>query len=96
MTALTITAMEPGWYGVQVDEGHGSTSHRVRVDDDFGDWLWPDEPGPSDPEVVVEESFKFLLDREPATSILREFSLEQIADFFPDYRDELRRRLTVP
>jgi len=35
-----------------------------------------------------------LLDREPATSIMKEFSLDQISRFFPDYTDELLRRLS--
>ena len=34
---------------------------------------------------LVELSFEFLLDREPNTSILKEFNLDLIADFFPDY-----------
>jgi hypothetical protein len=43
---------------------------------------------------VVRESFNFLLEREPATSILREFSLYDIARYFPEFPDELRRRLS--
>jgi len=35
----------------------------------------------------------FLLEREPPTSILRTFSLEQIGDYFPDYRATIRRTL---
>ena len=47
------------------------------------------------PQVPVAElvrcSFAFLLAREPATSILRSFSLEQIGDYFPDYPDAISR-----
>ena len=35
----------------------------------------------------------FLLEREPATSIMRQFSLDVIPRYFPEYRDEIRRRL---
>jgi hypothetical protein len=42
---------------------------------------------------VVAESFRFLLEREPAGSILREFSLDQIAHYFPEFYDELRGRV---
>jgi hypothetical protein len=33
------------------------------------------------------------LEREPATSILQRFSLNQISDYFPEYESEIRRRL---
>jgi hypothetical protein len=45
-------------------------------------------------ERVVRESFRFLLEREPATSILRQFSLSDISRFFPEYPSELARRLS--
>ncbi len=38
-------------------------------------------------------SFEFLLEREPATSILREFSLDVISRYFPGYPAEIRARL---
>lgn len=90
MSEITITAMEPGRYGVQVSEGDVTTSHRVTVADDLLDDL-----GLSgvDPELVVRETIGFLLDREPATSILEEFSLDRVPGFFPDFYDELRARL---
>ena len=40
----------------------------------------------------MTQSFEFLLEREPATSILRRFSLHVIGDYFPDYGAEMRRR----
>jgi hypothetical protein len=49
--------------------------------------------GQADPVAVVRESFAFLLEREPATSILPEFSLPAIARYFPEYPAELPRRL---
>jgi len=33
----------------------------------------------------VRESFRFLLEREPKESILREFDLSVIKRYFPDY-----------
>ena len=47
-----------------------------------------------DPERLVRASFEFLLEREPASSILAEFELSDIARYFPEYWDELARRLT--
>jgi len=37
---------------------------------------------------------RFLLEREPATSILREFALSTISDYFPEYPAEMLRRLS--
>jgi hypothetical protein len=45
------------------------------------------------PERVLEESFRFLLEREPNTSILERFELPVIARYFPEYEREIRRRL---
>lgn len=36
-------------------------------------------------EDLVERSFAFLLDREPPSSILREFQLTEIERYFPEY-----------
>jgi hypothetical protein len=46
-------------------------------------------------EDVVRESFRFLLEREPSTSILPEFSLDDIGRYFPDYFQELPKRLSA-
>jgi len=91
MSEITVTAMGPGQFGVQVREGDTTTSHQVSVPDDLIDELGlPDV----DQEELVEESFAFLLEREPATSILEEFPLTTISRYFPEYPDELRSRLS--
>ena len=40
---------------------------------------------------LLEFSFKFLLEREPNTSILSSFDINVISKYFSDYRDEVRR-----
>jgi hypothetical protein len=92
MTAvLDIRPMEPEHYGVQVEEGDVITSHRVTLPAALLDDLAMSDV---DPVLVVEESIRFLLDREPATSILDEFSVEDIPRHFPDFYDELRARIS--
>jgi hypothetical protein len=44
-------------------------------------------------ERLIEESFRFLLEREPNTSILSKFDLPVIGRYFPEYEQEIRRRL---
>lgn len=91
MSNIVLTPMGPDRFGVQVQEsGDVETSHVVTVPDGFLEELGID----AEPERVVRESFAFLLDREPATSILKEFELSIIADYFGDYLPELRRRLS--
>ena len=40
---------------------------------------------------LLEFSFKFLLDKEPNTSILKSFDISVIEQYFPEYLDNLRR-----
>lgn len=41
------------------------------------------------PEALVEESFRFLLDREPKEQIRGSFGLGQIPQFFPSYARDI-------
>ncbi len=81
MADIAVTPCGARAFDVVID---GSSRHRVTVPERFGD---------DDLERVVRESFAFLLEREPASSILREFSLDVIGRYFPEYDDELSRRL---
>lgn len=90
MSEVEVTPMGPGEYGVQVREGDVETSHKVTVPASLVDEL---QVADGEEENLVRESFAFLLEREPATSILREFALPTISDYFPEYLDELRSRL---
>ena len=44
-------------------------------------------------EQLIEESFHFLLEREPNTSILSRFELPVIGKYFPEYQCEIWKRL---
>jgi hypothetical protein len=91
VTTMRIVPMAPGEFGVEVEEGNQVTGHRVTVPASFLENLLLDG---ADLETVVRESISFLLEREPATSILPEFSLPDIAGYFPEFPEELRRRLS--
>ena len=91
MSGIRITPEGPHEFGVEVTEGEETTSHRVIVPPSLlDDWGLDDD----DSEAVVRESFAFLMEREPASSILPEFSLAIIPRYFPEYRDELPDRLS--
>lgn len=90
MGGIRITSAGSHEFGVEVTEGEETTSHRVIVPQSLlDDWGLED----SEAEAVVRESFAFLMEREPASSILPEFSLAIIPRYFPEYRDELPERL---
>jgi hypothetical protein len=66
-----------------------TTHHRVRVTKENLERL---APGRST-EELLQESFRFLLEREPNTSILPSFDLPLIGIYFPEYDREIQIRL---
>jgi hypothetical protein len=90
---IQITPAGRNEFGVEVTEGSETTSHKVIVPPSLLDDWGLEE---SDSENVVRESFAFLMEREPATSILPEFSLAIISRYYPEYKDELPERLENP
>jgi len=78
-----------GWScTVQVGSGGQSTRHDVVVTlDELGRLA----SGASEPTGLVEQSFRFLLEREPKELILRQFALTDIERYFPDYPEVIGR-----
>jgi bifunctional DNA-binding transcriptional regulator/antitoxin component of YhaV-PrlF toxin-antitoxin module len=87
---VTVTSSGGGVYRVEVRQGAVSTEHRVTVPAAMLDDLGLEG---IDETTLVQESFAFLLEREPPTSILSQFDLPVIARYFPEYEAEIRRRL---
>lgn len=67
-----------------------ATEHTVIVNKDYYQKL---VDGNTDPKELVQKSFAFLLDNEPASAILAEFDLEDIEQYFPNYPQEISARL---
>jgi len=59
-----------------------TTTHSVTVSDAIHTQL---TNGKISKETLLEKSFEFLLEREPNTSILSQFKIEVISQYFPDY-----------
>jgi hypothetical protein len=80
-----------GWVcEVEVEQAGHQTRHAVGVTAaDLARWGRGGEAG--DVEDLVRRSFDFLLEREPASSILRAFDLSVIQRYFPEY-DRLFKR----
>ncbi len=87
---IQVEKTDEGEFRVVVHEGRGQTSHMVSLEDDFCRRLTGGKFGA---EELVRESFKFLLEREPKESILRQFDLSVIGRYFPEYEREIKKRL---
>lgn len=85
---MSVTRQGERSYQVEV-RGHGvTTTHTVEVPEGLAAELgWNDAPE----SELVRESFAFLLQREPPTSILKSFSLDVIGRYFPEYPHQIRR-----
>ena len=86
---ITIEKVNDMMFKVTVT-GPRPTTHVVTVSPDYKQKLaGPDVPT----EKLIETSFKFLLQREPSTNILRTFDLPVIQTYFPEYENTIRKLL---
>jgi len=87
MPDIDIAAADANTYDVTITADDGAqTSHRV--------WVPPailTELGLSEAQEpqLVRASMAYLLEREPPSSILSQFGLDEIARFFPNYPTEI-------
>lgn len=87
--SLAVSALGAGRWRVEV-HGASRTAHEVTIPAGYLETLGLARAAP---ERVLEESFRFLLAREPNTSILASFALPDIARYFPEYESDIARRL---
>ena len=88
---MSCSPVSGGWScQVAVGEGPRATHHVVGVTQVDLRRL---DPEAVDPTRLLERTFDFLLEREPATSILRAFDLPVVSRYFPEFESEIRRRL---
>ena len=90
MRMIRVTQKDDTTYAVTV-EADATTRHTVTLSPSYHAKL---TDGKVSPEVLVEKSFEFLLEREPNTSILGSFDLPLIGRYFPEYESEIVKRLT--
>ncbi|MCC7571705.1 hypothetical protein KO465_10390 [Candidatus Micrarchaeota archaeon] len=87
---VTPTSQEPAYlFQVVVKDNNTQTSHSVSMTHQFYQNLVTRRS----PSEVVRASFEFLLEREPKESILLEFDVTVISQYFPEYEKELKKRL---
>lgn len=88
MSRISVERLDAERFRVRVREGGGETEHEVRAP---ADQLRRYGAGAS-AERLIEASFAFLLEREPASAILSRFELSVIERYFPDYPRAIRER----
>lgn len=88
---VTIKRLEGHQFDVVVRQGSSTTQHRVQLPAGMAD---DHRLAGVDHDELVRESFAFLLEREPATSILPEFDLDVIGRYFPEYPEEIAKRVS--
>ena len=86
---VTVKPIDSTTFEVIVD-GATRTTHKVTVIHSYYEKLTGRRVAP---EVLVEKSFEFLLDRESNTSILHRFDLPVIGQYFPDYEKVIQQML---
>lgn len=90
---ISVHQLDDETFEVSVNAGRTTSTHRVTLRATDRVRLAGKD---TDAERLIEESFRFLLDREPNTSILSRFDLPVIGHYFPEYAGEMQRRFGVP
>ncbi len=84
---VSVCDAPEGWVADVTIATPPTTDHRVRISRAEHERF-----GGGDVATLVHRSFEFLLEREPNTSILREFDLSEIERYFPEYHAKFRRQ----
>lgn len=88
--AIEVHKIDETTFKVTV-KAQSTTTHTVTVSPDYLEKL---TGGNTPAETLVEESFEFLLEREPNTSILSSFDLPVIQRYFPEYERTIKDKLS--
>ena len=78
---ISVTAKGQDTFEVVVTT-QSTTTHFVTISDAIHTKL---TNGKISKEILLEKSFEFLLEREPNTSILLQFKIDVISQYFPDF-----------
>jgi len=84
---ITIESISQNSFKVTVNK-ESTTEHLVLLNDNFYQSI---TNGKITKKDLIIKSFEFLLLRESNQSILREFNLEVINQYFPAYNDEIKK-----
>ncbi|MFP3870849.1 MAG: hypothetical protein ACLFVT_08245 [Syntrophobacteria bacterium] len=89
MALIEVNQKDAETFEVTVKEST-TTRHTVRLKPDYYQKL---TGGRVSAQRLIEKSFEFLLERESNTMILSRFELPLIARYFPEYEENIVKRL---
>lgn len=84
---MRVTKLDEDKFRVDIDLNRSSTSHEVTLTDEYWQKL---TNGEISKEELIQKSFEFLLERESNETILREFELPVINQYFPEFEDSIQ------
>ena len=82
---IDVDEVSHGLYDVVVDSFTTARSFRVTLNDETYEYLGAGRTR----EEFIRDSFRFLLEREPKESILKEFNIENIKKYYPEFGKEI-------
>jgi len=80
------------FFDVLVSQGNETYDYVVELDKNYYRKITAEQVPP---RALIEQSFLFLLGHEPASSILKTFSLSEVGDYFQSYEDTMKKILGV-
>ena len=86
MSSIKIIELEKDQFSVEVIDKE-TTFHKVIISDKIHQNI---TGGQVSKTQMLEKSFEFLLEREPNTSILTNFEIQLISNYFSDYENYIR------
>ncbi len=89
MAAIVVKPLGQREFQVNVHDRGRETRHHVTVPSGFRARYGLESAAL---QTIVERSFEFLLEREPANAILGRFTLDEISRYFPEYAGEIAQR----
>ena len=84
---LKSEAIHAWVYEVTINKGVDYSIKTITVDKAYKEELVGES---TNARTLVQESVMFLLEREPATSILSEFNLKEINKYFKEYEETIK------
>ena len=91
MSSIKITELEKNQFSVEVIDKE-TTFHKVIISDEIHQNLTSGEVSKTQ---LLKKSFEFLLEREPNTSILTNFEIQLISNYFSDYENYIRSWIEI-
>jgi len=81
--------MNNGWeFTVRIKENDSATDHSVSLEREYYKNLTEEN---ITPDELIQQSFRFLLERESKESIFKKFDIKVIETYFPEYRKEIKK-----